>query len=250
MDLEKLKSHLAAAQIAFAERSAGNPPNTSLHVQRPGYNLSVTPRVYYYGARFEFRPNNGPKITFNSGRNPAKTIAAMDLLVGVARIVPCVSWAKKQLALITGRYPGSPVLVYESSSERLEIIPRPASFNQLHKFAAIKTHGLDANPKLVARELERLRKQSEPQRSWSSFVDDWNRKYSAQFGHELSLSTSYIYAWNGFRFLLDGNDLCLDVWQPVSVCDFTEATRLLDSVHDVMKPDEECRSGRRKTPSN
>lgn len=159
----------------------------------------------------------------------------MDLLVAVARIVPRGGWATKRLALITGRYPRSPVLVYEPISEKLEIIPRPASFNQLHKFAAIKTYQLDANPSVIARDLNRMRRQNEPQRSWRSFVDDWNRKYSAQFGHELSLSASYIYAWNGFRFLLDGNDLGLDVWQPVSVSDFAEAIHLLESVHDIMK---------------
>lgn len=243
MDLEKLKSHLAAAQIAFAERSAGNPAKKSLRIQRPGYSLSLTPSVYYYGAQFEFQPTNSPKITFSSGCNPANIIAGMDLLVGVARIVPPVSWATKRLALITGRYPGSPVLVYDPGSERLEIIPRPASFNQLHKFAAIKTYQLAAHPKAIARDLERLRKQSEPQHSWSSFVNGWNRKFSAQFGHELSLSASYIYAWNGFRFLLDGSDLCLDVWQPVSVSEFAEVIRLLESVQAVMKQGE-------KTPSN
>lgn len=167
----------------------------------------------------------------------------MDLLLRVTRLVPRITWATKQLALITGRYPGSPVLVYDPGSERLEIIPRPASFNQLHKFAAIKTYPLDAHPKAIARDLEQLRKRSEPQCSWSSFVDDWNRKFSAQFGHELSLSASYIYAWNGFRFLLDGSDLCLDVWQPVSVSEFAEAIRLLESVQAVMKQGE-------KTPSN
>lgn len=235
VDLDKLKSCLTATKIGFAEESTGNPPKKSLCIQRPGYKLSITPRVYYNGAQFEFRPGNSPKIAFNSGCNPAKIIAAMDLLVTVARIVPRGSWATKRLALITGRYPGSPVLVYEPTSEKLEIIPRPASFNQLHKFAAIKTYQLDANPSVIARDLNRLRRQSQPQRSWRSFVDDWNRKYSAQFGHELSLSASYIYAWNGFRFLLDGNDLGLDVWQPVSVSDFAEAIHLLESVHDIMK---------------
>jgi hypothetical protein len=210
--------------------------------------LSITPSVYHYGAKFEFRPGNGPKITFNAGCNPASIFAGMDLLVQVTRLVPRLNWATKQLALITGRYPGSPVLVYEPSSERLEIIPRPASFNQLHKFAAIKTYPLGANPKVIARELDRLRKRSEPQRSWSSFVDDWNRKYSAQFGHELSLSASYIYAWNGFRFLLDGNDLCLDVWQPVSVSDSAEAIRLLESVQDIMKQAEERGASASKNP--
>lgn len=235
MDLEQLKSHLAAAQIAFAEGSFGNPPKTSLHIQRPGYSLAITPSIYYYGAQFEFRPTNGPKIAFSSGRDPARIIAGMDLLIRVTRLVPRLSWATKQLALITGRYPGSPVLTYEPSSERLEIIPRPASFNQLHKFAAIRTYQLNANPKVIARDLNRLRQQSQPQRSWSSVADDWNRKYSAQFGHELSLSASYIYAWNGFRFLLDGNDLSLDVWQPVSVSSFPEAIQLLESVQDIMK---------------
>lgn len=159
----------------------------------------------------------------------------MDLLARVARLAPRLNWATKQLALIAGRYPGSPVLVYEPSSERLEIIPRPPSFNQLHKFAAVRTYQLDANPKTIVSELNRLRQQSQPQRTWSSIVDDWNRKYSAQFGHELSLSASYIYAWNGFRFLLDGNDLSLDVWQPVSVPSFPEAIQLLESIQDIMK---------------
>ena len=226
---------MAAAQIAFAEKSIGNPPKTILYVQRPGYSLAITPSVYYYGAQFEFRPTNGPKIAFSSGRDPARIIAGMDLLIRVTRLVPRLSWATKQLALITGRYPGSPVLVYEPSSERLEIIPRPASFNQLHKFAAIRTYQLNANPKVIARDLNRLRQQSQPQRPWRNVVDDWNRQYSAQFGHELSLSASYIYAWNGFRFLLDGDDLSLDVWQPVSVSSFPEAIQLLESVQDVMK---------------
>lgn len=238
MDLEQLKSHLAAAQIAFAEGSLGNPPKTSLHIQRPGYSLAITPSVHYYGAQFEFRPGNGPKITFNSGRNPARNIAGMDLLIRVARLVPRLRWATRQLALITGRYPGSPVLVYEPTSERLEIVPRPASFNQLHKFAAIRTYPLDAKPTVIARDLHRLRQRSQPQRSWRSVVDDWNRKYSPRFGHELSLSASYIYAWNGFRFLLDGNDLSLDVWQPVSVSGFPEAIQLMKSVQDVMTQSE------------
>lgn len=240
MDLEKLKAHLTAAHIAFAEKSVGSPPQKSLHVQRPGYSLSITPRVYYYGAQFEFRPGNGPKITFNSTCDPAKVVAGMDVLVQVTRLVPRTSWATKQLALITGRYPGNPVLGFDPGSQRLEIIPRPASFNQLHKFAAIKSYQLDANPKVIARDLNRLRRQNEPRRSWRSFVDDWNRTYSAQFGHELSLSASYIYAWNGFRFLLDGDDLCLDVWQPISVSDLAEAIRLLESVQDVMKQGRNC----------
>ena len=234
MDLEKLKSHLTEAEVVFTERGVGNPPKNSLHIQRPSYSLSITPSVYYYGAQFEFRPANGPKITFNSACNPARIVAGMDLLVRVARLVTRLNWAASRLALIAGRYPGSPVLVYEPNSERLEIIPRPASFNQLHKFAAIRTYQLDTSPKVIARDLNRLRQQNQPQRSWSSFVDDWNRKYSAQFGHELSLSASYIYAWNGFRFLLDGDDLCLDVWQPVSVSGFAEAIRLLESIREVM----------------
>ncbi len=240
MDLEKLKTRLTAAHIAFAGRNVGNPPRNSLYIHSSGYSLSITPSVYHYGARYEFRPGSGPKIAFSSGCDPAGIVGGMDLLVHVARLVPRISWATKQLALITGRYPGSPVLVYEPSSEKLEIIPRPASFNQLHKFAAIKTFQLDANPKIIARDLDRLRQQSEPQRSWSNFVDDWNRKYSARFGRELALSASYIYAWNGFRFLLDGNDLGLDVWQPVAVSDFAEAIRLLESVEDIMKQAKEC----------
>jgi hypothetical protein len=240
VDLEKLKAHLAAAHIAFAEKSVGNPAQKSLQIQRSGYSLSIKPRVYYYGAQFEFRPGGGPKITFNSTCDPAKVVAGMDMLVQVTRVVPRTSWATKQLALITGRYPGNPVLVFDPGSRRLEIIPRPASFNQLHKFAAVKTYQLEANPKVIARDLDRLRRQSEPRRSWTRFVDDWNRKYSVQFGHELSLSASYIYAWNGFRFLLDGDDLCLDVWQPVAVSQFSEAMRLLESVQDVINQGENC----------
>ena len=72
-------------------------------------------------------------------------------------------------------------------------------------------------------------------------MDDWNRNYSARFGHELSLGASYIYAWNGFRFLLDGQDLCLDVWQPVSSSAFAEAIRLLESVQEVIKEAEKVR---------
>ena len=142
MDLEKLKAFLRAAQIAFAERSVpnSNPPRKTLQVQRNGYSLSITPSVYHYGAHFEIRPGSGPKIAFNSAGNPARIVAAMNLLVKVARLAPRLNWATKQLALIAGRYPGSPVLVFESSGERLEIIPRPPSFNQLHKFAAVRTY--------------------------------------------------------------------------------------------------------------
>jgi len=253
VDLEKLKALLRTAQIAFAERSVPNssPPGKTLQVQRSGHSLSITPSVYHYGAHFEIRPGSGPKIAFNSAGNPAKIVAAMDLLARVARLAPRLNWATKQLALIAGRYPGSPVLVYEASSERLEIIPRPPSFNQLHKFAAVRTYQLDANPKTIVSELNRLRQQSQPQRTWSSIVDDWNRKYSAQFGHELSLGASYIYAWNGFRFLLDGQDLCLDVWQPVSSSAFAEAIRLLESVQEIIKESEKIRTSRpHRIPSN
>ena len=240
MDLEKLKALLRAAHIAFAERSVSNssPPRKALHIQRPGFSVSITPSVYHYGANIEVRPGNGPKITFNSAGNPAKLVAAMDTLVQVARLLPRLNWATRQLALITGPYPGSPVLLYEPCADRLEIIPRPPSFNQLHKHAAVRTYQLDADPKTIASQLNRLRRQSQPRRPWSRIVDDWNRKYSGQFGHELSLGTSYIYAWNGFRFLLDGEDLCLDVWQPVSSSAFTEAISLLESVQDVLKKSE------------
>jgi len=252
VELGKLKAHLAAAQVTFAEKSLSNPPKESLHIQRPGYSLFVTPSVYHYGAYFEIRPGRGSKkIAFNSAGNPAKIVAGLDLLVQVAKLAPHLNWATKQLALIAGRYPGSPVLVYEPSSERLEIIPRPPSFNQLHKFSAIKTYPLDVNPKAIARELGRLRQQNQPQRPWSSVVDDWNRKYSGRFGHELSLGASYIYAWNGFRFLLDGTDLCLDVWQPVSSTQFAEAIFLLESVQDILKEDAKMElSHLHKIPSN
>jgi hypothetical protein len=252
VDLEKLKALLRTAHIAFAERSVPNssPPRKALHVQRPGFSVSITPSVYHYGANIEMRPVNGPRITFNSAGNPAKLVAAMDTLVQVARLAPRLNWATRQLALITGPYPGSPVLLYEPCADRLEIIPRPPSFNQLHKHAAVRTYQLDADPKTIASQLNRLRRQNQPRRSWSSIVDDWNQKYSGKFGHELSLGASYIYAWNGFRFLLDGEDLCLDVWQPVSNSAFTEAISLLKSVQDVMKSPKAPNCSERKGEPN
>lgn len=237
VDLEKLKAVLHAAQVDFAEGTVpnSNPPRKTLQIQRAGYGLSVTPSVYHYGAHIEIRPACGPRITFNSGGSPAKLVAAMDILMQVAKRAPRLKWATRQAALITGPYPGSPVLLYEPCVERFEIIPRPPSFNQLHKHAAVRTYSLDADPKTITSELNQLRQQNQPQRSWSSIVDDWNRKYSGKFGHELSLGASYIYAWNGFRFLLDGEDLCLDVWMPVSSSAFPEAVRLLQSVKDVLE---------------
>jgi hypothetical protein len=50
----------------------------------------------------------------------------------------------------------------------------------------------------------------------------------------LSLRASYIYAWNGFRFLLDGQDLCLDVWPRSPVLRLPKRP-LARSVQEVIK---------------
>ena len=238
VDLEKLRDALQKARIAFTERPVPhvNPATVSLVVQRNGYILSVTPTVYYYGAVVEIRPNRGPRICFHWNKDPAELVAVMDLLVQVrqltARLRP--RWATRQLALITGRGPGSPVLVFQPACARFGIIPRPPSFNQLHKWAAVREYGLGPSPKIIARDLVQLYQQNTPSCSWRRVVDDWNCKYSASFGHELTLNASYIYAWNGMRFLLDGDDLALDVWTPVSSAAFPEIARLLESVQNVL----------------
>ena len=238
MDLEKLRVALQKAGIAFTERPVAhvNPATISLVVQRKAYTLSVTPTVYYYGAVVEIRPDGGPRVCFHSSKDPAELVATMDLFVQVRQLTAQLRprWATRQMALITGRGPGSPVLVFQPACARFGIIPRPPSFNQLHKWAAVKEYGLGTSPKIIARDLVQLYQQNTPSRSWRSVVDDWNRKYSASFGHELTLSASYIYAWNGMRFLLDGDDLAMDVWAPVSSAAFREIVRLLDSIQAVL----------------
>jgi hypothetical protein len=87
---------------------------------------------------------------------------------------------------------------------------------------------------LIATDLIQLHQENTPKRSWESFVEDWNCQYSASFGHELALSASYIYAWNGMRFLMDGDDLSMDVWGPVFSVAFPEAIRLLESIQAVL----------------
>jgi hypothetical protein len=138
------------------------------------------------------------------------------------------------MALITGSNPGSPVLVYEPWCACIAIIPRPASFNQLHKHSPVKKYKIGASPKTIVTDLIRLHQQNTPKRSWESVVADWNCLYSASFGHELTLSASYIYAWNGMRFLMDGDDLSMDVWGPVFSVAFPEAIRLLESIQAVL----------------
>src|ERR1039458_304005 len=115
-------------------------------------------------------------------------------------------WATRQMALITGSNPGSPVLVYEPWCAVIAIIPRPASFNQLHKHSPVKKYKIGASPRTIVTDLIRLHQQNTPKRSWESVVADWNCLYSASFGHELTLSASYIYASNGMRFLMDGDE--------------------------------------------
>ena len=238
MDLDKLKDALQKARIAFSERLVphANPATTCLVVQRVGYALSVTPTLYYHGPVVEIRPSGGPRISFISNKDPAELVAVMDTFVQVrkwaARLRP--KWATRQLALITGSNPGSPVLVYELCCARLAIIPRPASFNQLHKHSPVKKYKIGASPKLIATDLIQLHQENTPKRSWESFVEDWNCQYSASFGHELALSASYIYAWNGMRFLMDGDDLSMDVWGPVFSAAFPEAIRLLESIQAVL----------------
>ena len=238
MDLDKLKDALQKARIAFSERLVphANPTTTCLVVQRVGYALSVTPTLYYRGPVVEIRPSGGPRISFISNKDPAELVAVMDTFVQVrkwaARLQP--KWATRQLALITGSNPGSPVLVYEPCCARLAIIPRPASFNQLHKHSPVKKYKIGASPKLIATDLIQLHQENTPKRSWESFVEDWNCQHSASFGHELALSASYIYAWNGMRFLMDGDDLSMDVWGPVFSAAFPEAIRLLESIQAVL----------------
>ena len=238
VDLDRLKGALQEARIAFTERLVPhtNPAMIALVVQRAGYSLSVTPTLYYHGPVVEIRPNGGPRINFRSSKDPAELVAVMDTFVQVrkwaARLQP--KWATRQMALITGSNPGSPVLVYEPCCARLAIIPRPASFNQLHKHSPVKKYKIGASPKLIAADLIQLHQQNTPKRSWESFVEDWNCQYSASFGHELTLSASYIYAWNGMRFLMDGDDLSMDVWGPVFSVAFPEAIRLLESIQAVL----------------
>ena len=238
MDLDKLKDALQKAGIAFTERLVphANPATTSLVVQRMGYALSVTPTMYYHGPVVEIRPSGGPRINFHTNKDPAELVAVMDTFVQVrklaARLQP--KWATRQMALITGRSPGSPVLVYEPCCARLAIIPRPASFNQLHKHSPVKKYKIGASPKLIATDLIQLHQENTPKHSWESFVEDWNCQYGASFGHELALSASYIYAWNGMRFLMDGDDLSMDVWGPVFSVAFPEAIRLLESIQAVL----------------
>ncbi len=236
--LDKLRDALRKAQIVFTERPVphANPATTALVVQRAGYEMSVTPTVYYDGPVVEIRPSGGPAIRFHTNRDPAELVAAMDTLVQVQRLAGRLQpkWATRQLALLTGRRPGSPVLVYQAGCARLGIIPRPPSFNQIHKHAAVKEYRLGASPKLIARDLAQLHQQNTPRRSWQSVTDDWNCRYGAAFGHELTLSASYIYAWNGMRFLLDGDDLALDVWALVCSAAFPEAIRLLESIQAVL----------------
>ena len=238
MDLDKLKDALQKAGIAFTERLVphANPATTSLVVHRVGYALSVTPTIYYHGPVVEIRPSGGPRINFHSNKDPAELVAVMDTFVQVrkwaARLQP--KWATRQMALITGRNPGSPVLVYEPCCARMAIIPRPASFNQLHKHSPVKKYKIGASPKLIATDLVQLHQENTPKRSWESFVEDWSCQYGASFGHELALSASYIYAWNGMRFLMDGDDLSMDVWGPVFSVAFPEAIRLLESIQAVL----------------
>lgn len=231
MDMGKLKAFLEKAHLAYSE--PGTSPS-SLLLARPGCQILITPGVYYYGAAFELLTNNG-RVKFTSSANPAKVVAGIDFLVRVRQCLPRLIWARKKLALITGPYPGMPVLIYAPAGDLAEIIPRPPGFNQLHKFAAIESFPLTADPQMVANRLEQLRLGTVPRRPWSSVVDDWNRKHSAQFGHELSLGASYIYAWDGLRFLLDGRDICLDVWRPVPSKVFPEVTRLLESLHSALE---------------
>jgi hypothetical protein len=87
---------------------------------------------------------------------------------------------------------------------------------------------------LIATDLIQLHQENTPKHSWESFVEDWNCQYGASFGHELALSASYIYAWNGMRFLMDGDDLSMDVWGPVFSVAFPEAIRLLESIQAVL----------------
>jgi hypothetical protein len=184
----------------------------------------------------EIRPSGGPRISFHSSKDPAELVAVLDTFVQVrelaARLQP--KWATRQIALIAGRNPGSPVLVYEPCCDRIAIIPRPASFNQLHKHSPVMKYKIGASPKTIATDLIRLHQQNTPKRSWEIVVADWNCQYSASFGHELTLSAAYIYAWNGMRFLMDGDDLSMDVWGPVFSVAFPEAIRLLESIQAVL----------------
>jgi hypothetical protein len=238
VDLDKLKDALQKAQIAFNECAVPHtdPARMALVVQRTGYTLSVSPNVYYHGPDVEIRPSVGPKIRFHSSRSPAELVAAMDTFVGVARMAARLrpKWATRQMALITGSNPGSPVLVYEPWCACIAIIPRPASFNQLHKHSPVKKYKIGASPRTIVTDLIRLHQQNTPKRSWESVVADWNCQYSASFGHELTLSASYIYASNGMRFLMDGDDLSMDVWGPVFSVAFPEAIRLLESIQAVL----------------
>jgi hypothetical protein len=237
MDMGKLRAFLEEAQIPFSE--PGTSPS-SLHLSRPSCQILITPGVYYYGANFELLTNNG-HVKFNSSANPAKVVGGIDFLVRVRQCSPRLIWARKKLALITGPYPGTPVLVHAPAEDAAEIIPRPPGFNQLHKSAAIESFPLTTDPQRVADRLEQLRLQTLPSRPWASVVADWNRKHSAQFGHELSLGASYIYAWDGLRFLLDGRDLCLDVWRPIPSNNFPEVILLLETLRSTLMPQPDAR---------
>lgn len=230
-----IREQLFQAHIAFTEKNSSSSPSQKIFcITRPGYSLSITSHLYLPPA-IQIKPYKGPTIEFDLEKGLANFVGAMDALVQIARLTPRVNWSRRQLALISGSYPGSPVLVYDPHPAHFKIVPRPSSFNRLHKYAAVKTYRIDDDPRMIARQLQSLRQQCQPPKDWKRIVEDWNQKYSNRFGHELSLSASYIYTWTDVRFLLDGKDLCLDVCGLVPMAAFDDVIRLMESIRDVMQ---------------